>query len=319
VIKTKRNNWFNNYQEIPQLKINGMRTLSDRISLYNPEDFINASILDLGCNTGQMCFQSKEWGATHILGVDFDVEAIKKAKQIAKELGVNVNFVADDLDSNFFWNSINPADVVLFLSVIDTKEIKNRYGILSKTCAKTKKVLYFEGHDKVDEQNYLRHLLDYTDFTTIQYLGTTPNTRPFFRCSREVLSSDECVQKILELKHKKIAVVGKGLSGKSVIRKKLLQHDAPDLKIIDDLYICNQKKEEKQLKDRISIEQLKTFERFILFDYRALKYYKEFDVVFFVTPNENLIGQSRNEKLLRSPYISKDCNKIKEIHTVRSY
>jgi SAM-dependent methyltransferase len=314
VVKNKRDNWFTNYQEIPQLKIKGKRQLQERVLFFKKEDFVNSSVLDLGCNTGQMCAQALEWGASSVTGVDFDTEAIKKARTLH-----DGNYVADDLDSNFFWNSINPSDIVLFLSVIDTKEIENRYGVLSKACMKTKKVMYFEGHNNENPQKYINNILEYTDFTTIEYLGNTPKSRPFFRCSRDVLSPKQCVEKILKSNHKKIAVVGKGLAGKSTIRKQLLSN-AVNKKVIDDLYVCGADKKEKQQEDRINISDLSQYDEFILFDYRALEYYKDFESVFFITPNENLIGQSRNkDKLLRSPFITKKNNKVKEIYTVRSY
>ena len=318
----KRNNWFTEYHDMFELGINGKRKLDDRIQYYNIEDFKNSTVIDLGCNMGQMSFQAEKWGANNVIGVDFDEAAIENANLIKEKVNSNVNFVVDDLDSNFFWNSIGIKDIVMFLSVIDTAELNNKYGILSKACSKTKKVMYFEGHGKEPASKYLENIINYTDFSQIIYKGNTPINRPFFKCTRDVLTAEEFIDKIKNLEYNKVAVVGKSLSGKSTFRKKLWQ-DLIDLKyeVIDDLRHIK-KAEENNIStsiDLIKTEELKNFEKFVLFDYRALEYYDEFDVVFFITANEDLIGQCREQKQpLRSPII-RDFTTIKEVYTVESY
>jgi SAM-dependent methyltransferase len=309
----KRNDWFNEYHEIPQLGIEGKRALADRLQYYHVEDFNGASVIDLGCNMGQMSFQAADWGSTRVTGVEYDCTAIRNARAINKELNLNIEFVVDDLDSNFFWNSLDSYDVVMFLSVIDTKELENRYGILSKACMKTNKVMYFEGHGKQSASKYMKNIVDYTDFTQIKYYGNTPTNRPFFRCTRDKLSSDECVQKILESNYNKIAVVGKSFAGKTTIRE-MLQKEDTDYTIIDDL-----KHHDNGVVKNVDVDDLQKFEKFVLFDYRALEYYNNFDVVFFITPDGSLIGQSRKEpNPIKSPAI-KDFNNLKEVYTVESY
>jgi hypothetical protein len=309
----KRDNWFNDYHNIPELGIKGTRNVESRISVYNVEDFKNATVIDLGCNMGQMSFQAEKWGASKVIGVEYDAAAVSRAKEIKEQIKSNVNFVLDDLDSNFFWNSIPPIDVIMFLAVIDTKELENRYGILSKACAKTKKVMYFEGHGKQPTSKYLKNIIDYTDFSQIEFKGFTPTNRPFFRCTRDSLTSEEFIQAISKSNYKKIAVVGKSLAGKSTLREQVQKLDA-DFEIIDDL-----KYYKNDSITKISVDQLKNFERFILFDYRALEYYDEFDAVFFLTPNEDLIGQNRlNKQPMRSPAI-KNFENLKGIYTVRTY
>lgn len=312
--KEKRNNWFNEYHDISELGINGTRKLNDRTSVYEVADFTNSTVIDLGCNIGQMSFQAEKWGAKNVIGVEYDLAAIEKANEIKEHLKSNVNFVLDDLDSNFFWNGIPFIDVVMFLAVIDINELENRYGILSKACAKTNKVMYFEGHGKQPASKYLKNIVDYTDFSQIIFKGHTPTKRPFFRCTRDVLSSSECIQKIIESPYDKIAVVGKSLAGKTTIRKELQKTDNNKFKIIDDL-------KEYTTNSTISIEidDLKKYNKFVCFDYRALEYYEYFDCVFFITPCEDLIGQSRKRKNpMRSPVI-KNFDTIKEIYTVKTY
>ena len=310
----KRNHWFNEYHDMPELGITGTRKINDRIAHYNQDDFKGATAIDLGCNMGQMSFQAEKWGAD-VIGVEFDSNAIANALEIKEKIGSNVNFVVDDLDSNFFWNSIPKIDVVMFLAVIDTIELDNRYGILSKACAKTNKVMYFEGHGKAPVSKYMKNIVDYTDFSQIIYKGNTPTKRPFFRCTRDTLTSQECIQQIVDSKYNKIAVVGKSLAGKTTIRNDLQKVNNGKYDIIDDLKHWTDTGSATQ----IEIDDLKKYEKFVCFDYRALEYYDEFDAVFFLTANETLIGQRRPRKgPLRSPTIT-NYDTLKEVYTVKTY
>jgi len=325
-IGQKRDNWFTEYHDIPELGITGTRKVNDRIAHYDVNDFKDATVIDLGCNMGQMAFQAEKWGAKNVIGVEFDATAVANANEIKEKLQSNVNFVVDDLDSNFFWNSISKKDVVMFLAIIDTHELENRYGILSRACAKTEKVMYFEGHGKQPSSKYFQNIIDYTDFSQIIYKGDTPVNRPFFRCTRDVLTSDEAKELFTSLGYNKIAVVGKSLSGKSTMRTETWnQLNDSGYAVIDDLRHIKTVEENKEgiliptSIDKIEIEQLKDFDKFVLFDYRALEYYNEFDAVFFLTPNEDLIGQIRDRKRpMRSPSV-KDCTTLKASYTVRTY
>lgn len=310
----KRDNWFNDYHEIPQLGIKGKRDLNSRIAHYNQDDFKNSTVIDLGCNMGQMSFQAQAWGAKHVMGVEYDSTAVLNANQIKDQLNIdNVTFVVDDLDSNFLWTSMDNFDVVMFLAVIDTIELENRYGILSKACRKTNKVMYFEGHGKQTYNKYMQNLVEYTDFTEIKYMGNTPVSRPFFRCTREKMTSEQAVQAIANSKYDKIAVVGKSLAGKTTIREQLQKLDH-GFDIVDDLVHWKN----GQDAGKIQVSDLNNINKFVLFDYRGLEYYPDVDAVFFVTPNGSLIGQSRKpSKPLISPSIKSFAN-VKEVYTVES-
>jgi len=311
----KRDNWFNDYHEIPQLGIKGKRDLNSRIAYYNQDDFKNSTVVDLGCNMGQMTFQAQAWGAKHVTGIEYDSTAVLNANQIKDQLNIdNVTFVVDDLDSNFLWTSMDNFDVVMFLAVIDTIELENRYGILSKACRKTNQVMYFEGHGKQTYNKYMQNIVEYTDFTEIKYMGNTPVSRPFFRCTRERMTSEQAVQAIANSNYDKIAVVGKSFSGKTYIRKHLQQLEHK-FTLVDDLLLDPIKGQENT---RIDVADLNNIDKFVLFDYRGLEYYPDVDVVFFVTPNGSSIGQSRKpEKPLISPSIKSFAN-IKEVYTVES-
>jgi hypothetical protein len=52
--RRKKDNWFRNYQEISGV-LDGKRKLSERLGFFRPEDFKGRTVLDVGCNIGQMC------------------------------------------------------------------------------------------------------------------------------------------------------------------------------------------------------------------------------------------------------------------------
>lgn len=310
----KRDDWFPDYQDIPSLGISGSQALAERIAHYDLDEFDGASVLDVGCNIGQMCFQSVDWGARRVLGVEYDKSAYAKALEINDKLKAGVNFFLDDIESPFFWNSIRPVDICLFLSVIDTKELERRYAVLSKAAAKTRRVMYYGGHGVQANPigKYIKDLIYYTDFSEIVYRGQSIG-RPIIRASRDVLNVDDFIESVRNSKRTRIAVVGKSLAGKTYLRNLLAKADVTRLSIIDDLY----------LNGRLmggSIEAAKkkiaTMNNFILFDYRALEYVKA-DAVYYITRAEEKASAQRNggpDLYLRSPGGSFD--NVLEYYTV---
>jgi len=289
----KRDNWFVNYQEIPELGIKGSRLLGNRLAFYDESDFKNASVLDVGCNIGQMVFQAQKWGAAKVMGVEYDKTAYKKALEIKDRLGCQVDFIFDDAENPMFWNKVKPVDVCLFLSLIDTKELDVPYSILSKACMKTNKVMYFEGHGaNVNSiSKYMNDLFYYTDFSEIVYRGQSDG-RPFIRAARRVLGMDAFIKSVLESKAKRIAVVGKAMVGKTRLRTRLEEVGGCHHTIIDDLLIGYKKFYGGDFHD--SIEKLNKESDWILFDYRALKYAEQVDALYQVI-DDDIGGQRINE------------------------
>lgn len=307
----KRDNWFKDYQEIPELGMKGQRKGEARYSFYDEEDFRGNTVLDIGCNIGQMSFQAEKWGARRVVGIEYDKEAHLKSLEIKKKLQSNVQFVHDDLDNPFFWNAINDFDVSLFLSVIDTQELKNRYGILSKLDSKTKKCMYFEGHNRQPTGKYIKNLMDYATFKQIVYLGNVEDDRVMLKCTRETIDTDTCAKKIKESKYNKIAIIGKANAGKSVICDRFMKLGGKEgYTILDDLKTPDGSR-------FVSQHSLPGIDKLILFDYRAIQYVRDFDVIFFITPSEDKLNERRSiDQYLRSPEGCYD--NAKEIYTVIS-
>lgn len=302
----KRDNWFTDYQQIPSLGIAGMRQLANRISLFDVRDFSNRTVLDFGCNVGQMCFFAADHGASQVVGVDFDEAAFKRAlkfKQLKPTYADKITFKLDDLDNPLFWNHVPMYDTTLFLSMIDTKELKNRFGMLSKAGMKARNVLYFEGHLKQSYVKYIKMLIELTDFSQIVYLGQSEG-RPFFRCSRVVLDAQMCIDEIRASshRHKRIAIVGNQLAGKTTLLQRLGQVEG--FTIYDD---CN------------NIPLLLKAEKIILADYRAGIYLDDFDVIFnLLTPPSVWERHRPNLGFTRSSP-AREFTQLKELYTVKTY
>jgi len=306
----KRDNWFKDYQSIPEVGISGKRNGVERIGFYRKEDFKDATVIDVGCYIGQMSFEAEKMGAKEILGVEYDRTAFEKSLEIKKKLNSKVKFMLDDIDNPFFWRSISEFDVSFFLSVIDTQELTNRFGDLARLSDKTRKIMYFEGHNKQPISKYFKFIMDYTNFTQFEYLGDVTDSndkRVMIRCSRNVLNSEQCVDKIKTCKYNKIAVIGKCNAGKSHIREKLEKINKKYV-IVDDLKTENKTK-------WIGKEGVRNIEKIVLFDYRALEYIEDFDVVFLISTHdaENF---RETDKIVRSSTGSFE--NVKEFYTVFS-
>lgn len=290
----KRNNWFVNYESL--------RDLNFRKSNLLKADFENLSVIDLGCNTGQMCRYVSDLGAKNVLGVDYDNTVIEKARETSK-IYDNIIFLTDDIDNYMFYTNLQNFDTGLFLSVIGTQEIENRYGILSKLSSKILKTMYIEGHHTVfRKEELLKAILNYTTFTSIEYLGLTydnneflkkNSSRDLFRCSRKIYTEQETLDKFVKLldnENKLIAVQGHGGVGKSTLKCKLINYLNNYTKYNFDKSLCKYRGYsisndnsvcimDDVCEHGLNMKSLKQKHKFIIyFDYKVLSYIKSYDI-----------------------------------------
>tara|TARA_B100001175_G_C19482638_1_gene627985 strand:- start:594 stop:1628 length:1035 start_codon:yes stop_codon:yes gene_type:complete len=343
----KKNDWFVNYQTMNGLK--GQRDLEFRKKFFDGEDFRDKTILDIGCNMGQMCQYAISLGAKHVLGIDYDKNVIQKANVLNKS--DKIQFVSNDIDNYFMYTQLEKKDTILLLSVIGTLELENRYGILAKLASKTKNVLYLEGHISSKYEDLMDMILKYTDFTNIEFKGMQYDNqsflykkqgRPFFRCSRNVLSRIDACNKINNLLKNKhiISVVGNGGVGKSHFKYQLIQylnensHFKFDPKfmtytdnnnIVKNNYnIITDKTNKLCILDDVvkTNKDLEMYDYVIYFDYRALEYLNKTDSIFYIKYNINNRYKNRPGKyqLDHSPTIKKELLKnIKNIYHIEKY
>lgn len=105
------------YQSIPLAK--GVKTSgSDRtgtLALIFPDDLTGKSILDIGCRYGFFSFEAAKRGASRVLGIDFDDDALRKAEKLKEVIGTEVEFRKVDVTRQRIEESF---DVVLCLNVL---------------------------------------------------------------------------------------------------------------------------------------------------------------------------------------------------------
>lgn len=226
----KRDNWFVDYQSIEGT--NGFRQLDTRTNFFNNQDFVDATVIDIGCNLGQMCKYACDLGCKKVIGIDYDTSVISKGRNIFKDNN-RIALITADIENSLLYADGQTYDVVLFLSVIDTQELEQREILLCKLFSITDKVLYFEGHNSMKYYKYMNMILRYTCFPFVEYNGETTDSlssatsRPFITCRKLYYSSDTIIHKLLELLLNNnsimIGVGGVSGSGKSYIRNKLIE------------------------------------------------------------------------------------------------
>ena len=351
----KRNNWFVDYQCIDGK--NGQRDLNFRKDFFQKKDFINKNVLDVGCNMGQMCKYAFQQGADSILGMDFDKSVIKVANSLLTEEEKNkISYLVDDVDNSTFYTNLNKFDTIMLLSVIETLELQNRYGMLSKLSSLCN-VMYFEGHVNSIYSNLLKMLMDYTMFTTIEFKGIQYDNNNFknqnkgrhmFRCSNEKFETKDAQKQILNLMEQNethiISVIGQGGVGKSHFKHQLIEYinknsnkfnfDEDKIKYTNEnniiksnnnIIVDNNKllciiDDIKLNDDNISNSKYKYI---IYFDYRALEYLnKNVNTVFIMNYDIKTRFKNREEKYMydRSPTINKShYNYIENIYHINKF
>lgn len=345
----KRNDWFMNYQSIGS--ISGQRDLSRRQFFFVKDDFTNKSVLDIGCNIGQMCKYAYDLSSSYILGVDFDASAIRKANQLlSTEERSRIRYLVDDIDNHFFYTNLPFFDTIMLLSVIETLELENRYGILAKLSAKCN-VMYLEGHINSQYTTLIDMLLKYTFFTSIEFKGLQYDNDSFekqkqhrhvFRCSHQKYSRSDACNRIGQLlmadRPHIIAIIGNGGVGKTTFKHTLIEYLNENTQFVfdsTDMEYCQinnvvksknnfiiDKSQQLCIVDdlKISCEKLTIFKFIIYVDFRALEYIKNVNTIFYLNYDIDCRYHNREEKYKydRSPSIhSYEC--IENIYNIDKY
>ena len=156
----------------------------ERIQKIFPADLYEQSVMDLGCNMGANCYTAVSLGARSAAGVDNSPDLITAAIRMNAFFAAPCRFIVHDLNAEL--TEVEPADTVFCFSI--TRHLKELTGLVRTLQAKTKKVLYFEGHPHSKLEDYPQ-ILNNDIFPTIELIGYNRDnidhpskTRPFFRC-----------------------------------------------------------------------------------------------------------------------------------------
>ena len=339
LIHTKRDNWFLNYQNTIDGQ-KGQRDLNHRIPFFDKNDFKDKSVIDVGCNIGQMCDYAALCGAKSVIGIEYDKVVTSNA--IKRNTNNKITYICDDIDNYFLYTNLEKVDTVLLLSVIETQELTNRFGMLSKF-ALLCNVMYFEGHINSIYENLIKYIINYTNFTTIEFKGFQYDNdnfqienkkRSIFRCSRDFLTHDTFINKVYNLlcssNKEHIAVVGRGGTGKTTLRKKLLYYlndngynfNLTNIEQENQIMFIDKTNNTIIVDDVIGTEiepYYKMNYNIIYFDYRATEYMKNRLTTVFNIQSNSLTNSNRpySSSLSHSP--NDNLYQVNNIYTVKPY
>ena len=148
---------------------------------WDEVDFAGATVLDVGCNLGEMCQEAHDRGARRVVGVDLPHVA-KLAYEVANWRSYwNLDFVGAQLPSGSGQiaqqTGIDVFDIVLALSAKQTRPDPWAFALCKRVC-------FFEGHVPDREETW-RPVLE-RRFERVEFLGATRDhgVRPVFRCWR---------------------------------------------------------------------------------------------------------------------------------------
>lgn len=134
------NQW---YQSIPVRNgivtpgsVNSMR----RIAQFGlPDDLGGASVLDVGCNSGLLCFECKKRNAGRVVGIDLRQNRIEQAQTLAEIMELDVEFKKMSL---FDAAELGQFDIVFCIAVLT--EVTDLIGAVEVLKQVTKKTLFLE-------------------------------------------------------------------------------------------------------------------------------------------------------------------------------
>ncbi|HXV23711.1 MAG TPA: methyltransferase domain-containing protein [Alphaproteobacteria bacterium] len=104
-----------------------------------PDSLAGKSVLDVGCNYGYFCFEAAHRGATHVVGLDFDPDSIRKATKIGKIKGIDVQFRLFDADRDQIDGKFN---YVLCLNLLH--HLRDPIAALDRLIASAEETLVIE-------------------------------------------------------------------------------------------------------------------------------------------------------------------------------
>lgn len=104
-----------------------------------PNELTGFSVLDVGCNSGSLCFEAKKRGASKVVGIDVMDVRLYQARTIAGILDLEIDFNNKDL---FSASDLGQFDIVFCIAVLT--EVTDLIKGLEILKGLTKGVLYLE-------------------------------------------------------------------------------------------------------------------------------------------------------------------------------
>jgi len=143
--------WFNSYQSIMELGLDGTRKFSGRFpSIIDLSRVKGHVVADFGCSNGMALLQAYYCGADKCIGFDCIPENVEIINKIASHLGIPVEAHQCDFNDDNWEKAALEAtgawDYSMFFSVYMTKELKNRERLLQFIWENSRSGMFFEGN-----------------------------------------------------------------------------------------------------------------------------------------------------------------------------
>ena len=163
----------------------GQRDMEHRFDVMKlPKSFEEKTVIDIGCNIGVACIESKKRGAKRVVGIDYTDENIDIANQIAKEHNFEIEYykfdVNDGLDELKSIIGDEKFDYTFVLSVWGWVDKQKLADIINHY---TTKFCWIEGHGKngvlpnweyEDTKDNMKLKFDkFLNYQEVTYLGDT--------------------------------------------------------------------------------------------------------------------------------------------------
>ncbi len=168
--------WFNDYQEIIELKMPGKRSYKHRFPMLDFSILRGKTVAEFGCSNGMAILEAAYCGAKRVIGFEHVIENVEMINLIGKRLGLPIEAHRMDFNDEDFSeqldNILPEYDYAVYLSVHRTRELKDRDGIVQIMWTRCKEGMIFEGHSHrhVDTDEYYQKLFAKLDNCSVQHL-----------------------------------------------------------------------------------------------------------------------------------------------------
>ncbi len=131
--------WYQSIQVKEDIITSGNFNAAWRFKLMNLGDLSGKSILDVGCNSGQICFETKKLGASKVIGIDINKFRLSQAKKLADIMNLDVKFNEMDILDSI---KLGQFDIVFCIAVLT--EIPDLISSLNVLKQISKDILFIE-------------------------------------------------------------------------------------------------------------------------------------------------------------------------------
>ncbi len=176
-------NFYLNGKPVVERKLGRGRGIK-RASMWDPKDFKGKTVLDIGCNYGNLAMEAVRQGATWVVGAD-NFPGIVTSREFIEENNIpNIDMWQVDVESREFKKHTPAFDVILFCAAFT--HMRNATGMLNWIDTHCKETFYFETNSSFNVEKMMKVVKAQTNFGSYDLLGDSgdvPGHYSFFRCT----------------------------------------------------------------------------------------------------------------------------------------